>query len=104
MCRRNVQAKFAGDMYNATGLAFVIKYDDAQAYDLPYQEEVAANVALAATMDKCDWKGLLNKVDYAYCGWKVPTSLLVGNAVRNFPTSQGLYLCFQPVLPFSKFN
>lgn len=77
--RPKPDAKFAADLYNATGLAFVISYDDTQAYDLPYQEEPAANVALSKTMDSLDWKALLNKVDEAYCSWKVPTAILYGN-------------------------
>jgi len=80
--RPKADTKFAADLYNASGLAYVIKYDDAQVYDAPYQSGAAANVALATTMDKCDWKALLNQVDTAFCGWKVSTLLLFGNKVR----------------------
>jgi hypothetical protein len=53
-----------------------------QVYDRPYQEEPAANTALAQTMDKLDWKGLLSKVDEGYRSWRTPSAVLYGNKVR----------------------
>lgn len=57
----------------------------AQVYDLPFQEEPAANQAIAQTMNALDWKQLLSKVDESYCSWRVPTAVLYGNQVRTQP-------------------
>ena len=49
-------------------------------YDRPYVESPAANAALAATLEKCDYQALLKRVDEGYCSWKKPSVLLFGAA------------------------
>ena len=57
-----------------------------QVYDLPYQESEAASAAISKTMEACDWKAPLTRLDNEFCGWKVPSAVLYGNAVRPPPS------------------
>lgn len=52
-----------------------------QAYDIPYQAEPEANLALYETMDKLDWKSLLARVDEGYRTWRNDSVVLYGNKV-----------------------
>lgn len=52
-----------------------------QAYDIPYQAEPEANMALYETMDKLDWKQLLARVDEGYRTWRKDSVVLYGNKV-----------------------
>ena len=46
----------------------------------PYDSDPAASAAIAATMDKLDWPGLLRRVDQDFESWRQPSLLLFGTS------------------------
>ena len=52
-------------MFVASGGPYAVQWDDAQAYQEPFDTE-AGREAFFATMDQCDWKGLLAEVDAGF--------------------------------------
>uniref|UniRef100_A0A061QYM8 Haloalkane dehalogenase n=1 Tax=Tetraselmis sp. GSL018 TaxID=582737 RepID=A0A061QYM8_9CHLO len=73
---------FAADMHNAGGSAYVMQRRDADVYMQPYVDDAGANEALAAALDKCDLKALLEKVDEGFRSWRKDTLVLFGGSDR----------------------
>ena len=49
-------------MFNMSGSPYAMAERDALAYGRPYKDSQATSVAVAATMDKLDYSGLLREV------------------------------------------
>lgn len=71
---------FAADLHNAGGSAYVMRRKDADVYMQPYVEDDGANEALVATLDQCDLKALVSKVDEVYENWRAETLVLFGGS------------------------
>lgn len=78
-------AKFAADLFNASGGPYAMAYRDAQAYAAPYESDPAASAAIAAIMDKVDFPALLKRVDQGYESWRKPSLLLFGTSDTLVP-------------------
>ena len=68
-------------MFVASGGPYAVQWDDAQAYQEPFDTE-AGKEAFFATMDQCDWKGLLAEVDAGFDQWQGESVVAWGTADR----------------------
>jgi len=77
---------FAGDLYNASGSAYVMERKVADVYAKPYSEPGAV-AAVAATMDKVDFGKLLAKVNDGFRSWRRPSVVLFGGSDPFIPVA-----------------
>jgi pimeloyl-ACP methyl ester carboxylesterase len=71
---------FDGRYYNAAGGPYALSASDADAYNTAYEESPAASAAIYHTMDKLDWKELLEQVNEAFYTWTNPALLIHGSS------------------------